>query len=252
MRAGIRIVVLLTTTAGIAFAQTAPKHKTDADRLGMTCAEILKMTSTEWIAYFGQNTQADKTGEAVRATAAYGKCYDARTDALAAAMAKSGKGPTKAARADFAGFEAALKNFSAKALADALPAADAQKRALAALYEKQFRYGFYRGFESRILPPGAPVKSMTSVAADEKKEPAPAKGSTAKPPIETDEMSKAKNRFGELLGALPDEKLHEVHAAFGDILGLHEVDEETKLAVYRYAIFLLEPNSGKASYPPAF
>jgi len=256
MRSGIRIVVLLTTTAGIAFAQTAPKHKRDADRSGMTCAEILKMSSTEWIAYYGEKEQPapDEAAGVARATAAYGKCYAARTDSLAVTLAKSRKGPTKAARADFAGFEAALKNFSAQALVDAQPAADAQKRALAALYEMQFRYDFYRGFEPKILPPGAPVQSMTSMAADEKKEPAPApaKGSTQKPPIETDEMTKAKNRFGELLGALPDEKLHELHAAFGDILGLHEVDDETKLAVYRYAIFLLEPNSGKASYPPAF
>jgi len=65
-------------------------------------------------------------------------------------------------------------------------------------------------------------------------------------------MSKAKNRFGELIGVLPDEKLHELHAAFGAILGLHEVDDATTLAVYRYAIFLLEPSSGQGTYPPAF
>jgi hypothetical protein len=67
-----------------------------------------------------------------------------------------------------------------------------------------------------------------------------------------DEVTKAKNRFGELLGALPDEKLHELHAAFGRVLGLHEVDAATRLAVYRYAVFLLEPSSKEGSYPPPF
>ncbi len=257
MRAAIRITFLLSTVCWIASAQTTPKPKPETDRLGMTCAEILKMTSTEWVAYFGQKMPAADTEKAAgvaRATAAYGKCYDARTDALAASLAKSGKGPSKAARADFTGFEAALKNFSAKALADAQPAPDAQKRAYAALYEEQFRYGFYHGYEPKILPVGTIAKSMTSMGAPDAKRAAetpPAKDSSQKAPIETDEMGKAKNRFGELLGALPDAKLHELHAAFGEILGLHEVDDTTKLAVYRYAIFLLEPSSGQSSYPPA-
>ncbi|HXY79581.1 MAG TPA: hypothetical protein VEI08_02990, partial [Candidatus Bathyarchaeia archaeon] len=208
--------------------------------------------------YFGQKmpaADAEKAAGVARATAAYGKCYDARTDALAASLAKSGKGPSKAARADFVGFETALKNFSTKALADAQPTPDAQKQAYAALYEKQFRYGFYRAYEPKILPTGTIAKSMTSVGAPDAKKAAetpPAKDSSQKAPIETDEMGKAKNRFGELLGALPDAKLHELHAAFGEIFGLHEVDDTTKLAVYRYAIFLLEPSSGQSSYPSAF
>jgi hypothetical protein len=227
----------------------------------MTCAGILKMTSTEWIAYFGEKTQsaaADKPASVAQATAVYGKCYDARTDSLAASLAKSGNGPSKAARADFAGFEAAVKNFSAKALADAPPATDGEQRALAALYEKQFRYDFYHGYEPKIpAPTDAPVKSMTSlgtVTPPKNSEAPPSASGTSprKTPLETDEMSKAKNRFGELIGVLPDEKLHELHAAFGAILGLHQVDDATTLAVYRYAIFLLEPSSGQGTYPLAF
>ena len=261
MRAAIGIILLLSTAAGITSAQTAPQHKQDPDRLGVTCAGMLKMTSTEWIAYFGEKVQtaaADKAASVARATAVYGKCYDARTDLLAASLAKSGKGPSKAARADFAGFETALKNFSAKALADAQPAADEEKRAVAALYEKQFRYDFYHRYEPRIpAPPAAPAKSVTTLGTVTppkiSEAPPSAPGtSSRKTPIETDEMSKAKNRFGELIGVLPDEKLHELHAAFGAILGLHEVDDATTLAVYRYAIFLLEPSSGQGTYPPAF
>jgi len=258
MRAAIRVVVLLSVVTRIASAQTTPKHRLDPDRLGLTCVDILKMSSTEWVAYFADKAQppaADKASEVTRAAAAYGKCYDAKTDQLAASLAKSGKGPSKAARADFASFEAALRAFTEKALADAQPPADTQKHALAALYEKQFRYDLYHGYELKILPPGSPAKSMTSMAPADANRPAtaaPAQNPGRKASVETDEMSKAKNRFGELLGALPDEKLHELHASFGAILGLHEVDEATTLAVYRYAIFLLEPTSEHPSYPPPF
>lgn len=259
MRATIRIIFLLTTAAGIASAQTASQRKPDADRLGMTCAQILKMTSTEWIAYFGEKAQAATTNKAtgvVRATTAYGKCYDARTDSLAVALTKSGKVPSKAARADFIGFEAALKDFSTKALADSQPVADPQKRSYAALYEKQFRYRFYEKYEPKSASPAGalkpPAQSAESKTVQKSSAPALASGSSQGASNDTDEMTRAKNRFGELLGALPDEKLHEVHAAFGEILGLHEVDDATKLAVYRYAIFLLEPSSGQSSYPPPF
>jgi hypothetical protein len=258
MRAAIRVVSLLSLVTCVASAQTTEKHRADPDRLGLTCADILKMSSTEWVAYFADKTQpaaADKPSGVARATSAYAKCYDGKTDELAASLAKSGKGPSKAARADFASFETALKAFSVKALADAQPAADAQKRALAALYEKQFRYDFYRGYELKILPTGTVAKSVSSMApADANKlaAPGPPKSQGQETPVATDEMGKAKNRFGELLGAQPEDKLHELHASFGAILGLHEVDEATTLAVYRYAIFLLEPTSEHPSYPPPF
>lgn len=258
MRAAIRIIFVLSVVPSIASAQTATRPRPDPDSFGLTCADILKMSSTEWIAYFADKTQAaaaDKSSDVARAAATYGRCYDAKTDELAATLAKSGKGPSKAARADFASLEAALRAFSAKALADAQPAAGAQKRALAALYEKQFRYDFYHGYELKILPTGTVAKSMSSMAsadANRPTAPAPPKSPGEKSPVAIDEMGKVKNRFGELLGELPEEKLHELHASFGTILGLHEVDEGTTLAVYRYAIFLLEPTSDHPSYPPPF
>jgi hypothetical protein len=259
MRATFTFLFLLNIAAGVASAQSVTQHKPDADRLGMTCAQILKMSSSEWIVYFGQKAQTDKTSspDAIfKANVVYGKCYDVRTEALAASLARAGKGPSKAARADFAGFEAALKDFSAIALADTQPVADAQKRSYAALYEKQFRYGFYEKYQPKggnagdvaqksapsAGPPNQPKDSKSSASAAA----APAAAS------DTDEMTKAKNRVGELLGAAPEEKLHELHAAFGAILGQHEVDYATRLAVYRYAIFLLEPTSGKSSYAPPF
>ncbi|HYA89679.1 MAG TPA: hypothetical protein VEF54_02525, partial [archaeon] len=69
---------------------------------------------------------------------------------------------------------------------------------------------------------------------------------------ELDPLTKAKNHFGELFGMLPDEKIHEVHAAFGKVLAATEENNETKLAVYRYAIFVLEPPSAQPYSPPPF
>jgi hypothetical protein len=66
-------------------------------------------------------------------------------------------------------------------------------------------------------------------------------------PSEVDDMNKAKNRFGELLGLLPDDKRHDLHSAFGEILGLHSASNTTQLAVYRYAIFIFEPPPGFSS-----
>jgi hypothetical protein len=237
-------------------AQTRAQTKADADRLAMTCAQILRMSSTEWIAYFGDRTKSaasDPSSRTQRAVAVYGTCYQARTDALAQALARNGEGPPKAVRADFAGFEAALKNFTAKALADTQPPADPEKRALAALYEDQFRYQFYQKYAKKsVTAPSAaktPLRGSSSTPAEKNAAPASREPSL---PVDTDPMTNAKNQFGALLGALPDDKLHELHGAFGEVLGLHALDEAMRLAVYRYAIFLLEPSPGESSYPPPF
>jgi len=246
------VIPLLLGMVWPVLAQTRaqPKRKADADRLGMTCAEILKMSSTEWIAYFSDNTKADLSSATVRAAAVYGPCYQARTDDLARALVRSGKGPPTARRTDFAAFEAALKNFTAKALVDADPPADSTKQALAALYQDQFRYQFYQEYE--VGNGKQPNTRQTQLPAE--KEAAPSRSSPTAPtaPEDTDQMTRAKNRFGELLGGLPDDKLHELHGAFGEVLGLHPLDEPMRLAVYRYAIFLLEPSTGPSSYPPPF
>jgi len=140
-----------------------------------------------------------------------------------------------------------LKNFTAKALVDADPPADSLKQALAALYQEQFRYQFYQQYEAKTGR--EPNTAQTQLAEEKKTTP-----SSGLPPApdDTDQMTMAKNRFGELLGALPDDKLHELHGAFGEVLGLHALDEPMRLAVYRYAIFLLEPSTGASSYPPPF
>ena len=258
MRAAIRIPFLLILPAGVVCSQSAPKPKVEADRLGLTCAQILKMSSAEWIADFNEKAHvasADGGAGAVRAAAAYGACYDARTDGLAASLARSGKGPSKSARRDFAEFEAALKEFADKALADAQPAANAQKRVLAGLYEKQFRYEFYQGYEPKKASAADAAKKLpprAAPAATAKKSPVASDDADDAASSNVDEMTKAKNRFGELLGALPDEKLHELHAAFGSVVGLHELDNATRLGVYRYAIFLLEPSGGESSYAAPF
>jgi hypothetical protein len=250
----VLVVLSLLIMARPVSAQTRPQPKAGADRLGMTCTQILKMSSTQWIAHFSETTKADLATSTVRAAPAYGACYQARTEDLGRALLTSGKGPPKAARTDFAAFEAALKNFTAKALVDAEPPADPPKQALAALYQNQFRYEFYREYEEKnVKVPGAtktPSPGSSSTPAEKNAQPALA--SPSSPPSDTDQMTRAKNRFGELLGALPDAKLHELHGAFGEVLGLHTLGEPMRFAVYRYAIFLLEPSKGDSSYPPPF
>jgi hypothetical protein len=206
--------------------KSAPASSVAADRLGLTCARILQMNSTDWVAKFMQEKgPSPETG--ARAIAVYAKCYDARTDSLAAALAKKSAGPQKKARADFLDFEAAVKAFTTKALADEQPTPDAAKVAYARLYEKQFRYDFYRGYQEKD-----PSPQLT--------------------PEENDQFGRAKNRFGELIGLLPEDKSHEVHEAFGDIVGPHPVSLPMKLALYRYAIFILEPPAEKPFAPPPF
>ena len=184
------------------------------------------MTSTDWVAKFQKERGATPQAE-VRAIGVYGTCYDDRTDRLAALLARKRAGPPKSALSDFAGFEDAVEQFTQTAIADAQPAPDATRSAYAHLYEKQFRYEFYREYQMRNLnPPLTPAQDL--------------------------EFTKGKNRFGELLGGLPDGSAHQVHAAFGEIVGIHQVSMAIKFALYRYAVFLLEPPSGKPFSPPPF
>jgi hypothetical protein len=227
----------------------------------MSCAQILKMASTDWITYYTTDTAhhlaPDRSSRVGRATAVYGKCYDARTDSVAAALTRSGKGPTKAARADFAQFEAALKDFAAKALGDATPPADENKTACAALYEKQFRYEFYQEYESKPVRPAKPAPAVGKPPGppDAHATSSPAAASTTaqeRARSDADPVTIAKNRFGKLLEVLPDDTMHELHRAFGEVIGTHQISEATRLALYRYAIFILEPTSTTPSSQPPF
>jgi hypothetical protein len=268
--ATILLLLFVSAVYGTAFAQTQspsrPAPKPDADRLGMTCAQILKMSSTDWIAYFNDRSHLaapDASAGLARPIDVYGKCFDARTDVLAA-FPRSSKGPSKAARADFAGFEAALKDFAAKALADASVPADENRKAYVALYEKQFRYEFYGEYEARTLKPaasaakqpatGAAPPAATSSSAAAAPAAGPARPATAQERArsDADPVTMAKNRFGKLLEVLPDDKMHELHHAFADVIGAHSISEATRLAVYRYAIFILEPPSAPPFSPPPF
>ncbi len=136
-------LVLLSYAASS--AEPVQKQSPSADRLGLTCTQILQMSSTDWIKKF---TAAKDPTEptTIQAISTYGKCYDARTTRLASSLGKSGKGPLMGARGNFGDFDHALNDFTAKALAATDPPADAQKKAYAALYTKQFRYDFYREY----------------------------------------------------------------------------------------------------------
>ena len=281
MRRATIFLLLFAAVPAIALAQapspSRPQQKLDPDRLGMTCAQILRMTSAEWIMNFGEKAHVaapDASASLARATAVYGKCYDARTDSLAATLSRSGKGPSKTARADFASFESALKDFTAKVFADAPPQPASQKEAYASLYEKQFRYEFYEEYEAKTaktvkpaqaaVKPPAPAASATTSAAPPPAATGPATSNAAasaaknvttaqeRARSDADPVTMAKNRFGKLLEVLPDDKMHELHRAFGDVIGPHQISEATRLAVYRYAIFLLGPPSATPPSEPPF
>lgn len=224
--ASISILVLLFSAAP---AQHSQNQSFSADRLGLTCAQILQMSSSDWVKKF--NATKDGSGpNTIQALDAYGKCFDARTTRLAAALGKSGKGPLMGVRGNFRDFEKALNDFSAKALAATDPPADEVKKAYAALYEKQFRYSFYGNYvehlEHRDIFHG--------------------------PPEDAGDMGKAKNHFGELLGLLPEDKMHEVHKSFAETLNNAVIDSDRRLDLYLYAIFLLESPAETPFSPPPF
>jgi hypothetical protein len=212
-------------------AKTAQTRAGDADRLGLSCAQILQMTSTAWVAQFAEKAPTASQAAApvaVRAAAAYGKCYEGRTGQLAASLAKSGRGPLPGATANFADFQKSLDDFTAKALAATGKLPGTEAAAYTALYQKQFRYEFYQRYAQRL----SENRPLTVEEAAE--------------------YSKAKNRFGEFLGLLPEDQAHVIHAAFSHIFDAGPVRDVTKLALYRFAISVLESPKDKPFSGPPF
>ena len=225
------LVAVLLAPAAFAQAKPAPTKAADPDRLGLSCAQILQMTSTAWVAHFAEKT-ANPSGAAaqgtVRAITSYGKCYEARTNQLAASLGKSGRGPLMGATGTFRDFQKALDDFTAKALAVSDKKPGTQEAAYAALYDKQFRYEFYQRYEQRI-------SGNRPLSAEE-----------------AAEYSKAKNRFGEFLGLLPEDQAHVIHGAFSQIFDAGPVNDVSKLELYRFAISVLESPQDKPFSPPPF
>jgi hypothetical protein len=216
---------LLFSPSVFASPQAPKTQAPNPDRLGLTCNQILQMTSTQWVERFIAKKSED-TQSKLRAVAAYGKCYDARTDQLAATLAKSGMGPLTGANGNFHDFDQAVTNFVAKGLAIADPPADELKSAYAALYEKQFRYEFLRTRRKNSHP-----NPLT--------------------PEELEETGNAKTQFGQELDALPIDKMRELHAAFSKMFDAPLTDS-MKLQIYRFAIFVLEQPSTKPFSPAPF
>jgi len=218
----------LLAPCGFGQAKTNPASAAP-DRMGMTCTQILRLTSSKWVSVYtlkkGENPE-----NTIRAIKVYSACYDARTDRLAAALGKTGKGPPMGTTGDFRDFDAAVKDFMAKALGATEPPADAVKSAYAALYEKQFRYDFYRSYEQRNSSSPSPVLS----------------------PDDLEQVGAAKNQFGQELNLLPTEKIREVHAAFSRIFDAVPISDVMKLALYRFAIFCLEKHSAEPFSQPPF
>jgi hypothetical protein len=270
--------------------------------LDLPCAKIMAMPSSDYIAQVVAIDDSRVDGQ-LRGIRRYGACYDARTDQLAATLAHKGTGPKKSALANLKDFQAGIDSFRAKTIADVEPPADPVKTAYAALYEKQFRYEFYKSYEQKTMkPPAAPRESKpapgkTPKVTETKSSDAPAASAGANsadlPPAPTpkladvpeglakttppsrpnsspaaaaptnqpaaepgqkeiDPFTKAKNHFGELLGLLPEDNMHEVHSAFGKLFSGNPVSEDLRAEVYGYAIFLLERPSDPPYAPPPF
>lgn len=220
---------------GAAPAGTLQQQSPNSDRLGLSCPQILQMTSTQWAAYFNEKFKPTKekdaslpsTDRTLRAIAAYARCHDARTARLAEQARKNGGNELLAASIQFRNFDQALQAFIEKALAAAEPPADAVKGAYAALYAKQFQYEFYRQRQTKNFTPPPPA------------------------PDDLEQLGNAKNQLGNLLEDLPPQKMKNLHAAFSRIFD-GPVTDQTKLAVYRLAIFCLEPPSETPFGPPPF
>lgn len=256
-------MALFVSPAVVGQAKSAKARVAEADRdqLGMACAQIVEMSASDWVAAFKEKSQdaEPEQPKTVRAIGVYGKCYDARTDRLAAVLGRKGAGPLTGARGSFRDFEQALESFTAKALAVNDPPADAVKAAYTALYEKQFRYMFYEGYEKPAAKsaggkasPSANFPRAASGKTASASTPAPVQNAAAPAADDADPVTMVKNHFGELLDALPEDKMHQLHAAFGDIVSRGEMSEAMRLAVYRYAIFLLEPSTDQPFSPPPF
>jgi hypothetical protein len=222
------LIALVLAPVGFPQTKPAPAKSADPDRLGLTCAQILQMTSTAWVAHFAEKTGNAAPQTTIRAIAAYGKCYEARTNQLAASLGKSGRGPLMGALGNFREFQKALDNFTVKALDATNKPPGTQEAAYAALYQKQFRYEFYQRYELR-LSANRPLTAEESA-----------------------EYSKAKNRFGEFLGLLPEDKAHIIHAAFSQIFDPGPVSDVTKLELYRFAISVLESPKDTPFSPAPF
>lgn len=271
----MRIAAMILVISSALAAQTRSTPRTtashaNADQLGMTCPQILEISSTDWVAKFASE-KGSGSPETIRAINTYAKCYEARTDQLAAKLGRTGKGPLMGARGNFQSMEHALKTFTAKSLAETQPPADPIKSAYAALYEKQFRYEFYESYGPKAAPaiatvtPSSSEQASSSGTTDQKPAAAADASNSAqdmKNPSDgntkngkgnyVDPLTAAKNHFGDLLGDLPDQQLHDLHQAFGEILGPNSATPKMQLLVYRYAIFLLEPSGGTPFSPPPF
>jgi len=146
---------LVLLSCAVPSAEPAQKQSASADHIGLTCTQILQISSTDWIKKFTAAKDATEPST-IQAISAYGKCYEARTTRLATSLGKSGKGPLMGARGNFGDFDHALNDFTAKALVATDPPAGSQKKAYAALYAEQFRYDFYRQYQQKNFNPPLP------------------------------------------------------------------------------------------------
>ncbi|HEV2613394.1 MAG TPA: hypothetical protein VGV92_01660 [Gammaproteobacteria bacterium] len=189
------------------------------------CSAILTQTSNSWA------NQKTSTPDIEDALAQYGNCVDQDTQQLHTQMLKTNNYPLMGANGDFQDFTAALDNFTAIALK--LSAAggtsyDSIHYAYAELYKKQFKLLFYADYINKTSDP-----LITRLRSQQQPN-----------------LKYLKNYFEKTLLTYSPQQREILQHAFTRMISQSSFGEMHQKYIYLYAIFVIEPPSGKAFADP--
>lgn len=226
-------------TVRTAGADAAPAASAAAKPLDEDCKAILAKSSHEWTETCA-NSLGDSTVAIETALARYGDCYDAATDALAAAVrpseskddgAASGSPSGRGAPACLPGLQKALEGFTEYALGAALTGGTYSRiaTAFATLYEKQFRR---RAWEAARAASGGALPPL--LTPDEKR------------------LAAARARLTEIVDAATPRLRADLNERFEALLAATKQCDVPPLLVYEFAITILQSPADPPFAPPPF
>ena len=140
----INIFLLFTTILA------SSTYATAQDATGPDCQKILIQKATAWV-----NSYSAKLGGSTldirKAIGIYGNCFDQRTARLYQQLIKSGHSPLMGAVGNLRDLEQAVAAFTKEALAATAGGGsyDTLSSAYAFLYQKQFKYDFYKTYQAQ-------------------------------------------------------------------------------------------------------
>ena len=189
------------------------------------CSTMLKQSAHTWA------NQKSSTPDIEDAIAQYGNCVDQDTQQLYTKMLKTGNYPLMGANGDFQDFSTALNNFTDLALKANTTSGtyDRIQYAYAKLYQKQFKLLFYADYINNTKDP---------LILRLKKNPQP-------------NLKELNAYFNQILLNYPPAKRKALLTAFTQMTTQSMFGEMHQPYIYRYAIFILEPPSGKV-FPEPF